>query len=338
MAVTRDCSTITCRRVDAALPAECAGGVSRGRNSRVGKQAAAGESAAREAASAQGDRLMDTSRMAEATACGVALVSVVALVPLIRRLCFRWGLFDAPRHLKIHREPVPRLGGVAMVCALTAGIATGLHGARSGSLFFAAALGLVWLVGFLDDLREVAPFFRLLAQIGGAALPYGGGWRIAVFSSSAFGTFAQCLLVILFVNAFNFLDGVDGLAAVIALGVCAGSQRGAQRVRICRGVEFAGSLRGVFIFQFSAGKNIHGGFGEHGAGFHRGVSGTGFYRSARCGQRGEFTALPIYDCGLADLGCIAGGDAESGDQLLFFDGAIGGWLGGSGCCAGYGGR
>src|SRR5580700_3198381 len=124
---------------------------------------------------------MDTGRMADATACTAALVCAVALAPPIRRLCFRWGIFDAPGHLKIHREPIPRLGGVAIACALFAGIAVALRSASGGALFFAAALALVWLAGFIDDLRELAPSFRLLAQIGGAVLLYAGGWRVASF-------------------------------------------------------------------------------------------------------------------------------------------------------------
>src|SRR5271155_4242571 len=137
--------------------------------------------------------------MPEAVAFTVALGCVLALAPLIRRLCARWGIFDQPGHLKIHGEPIPRLGGMA--------IAFALHGTGAGALYFAAALGLVWLAGFVDDLRELPPPFRLLAQIGGALLLYAGGWRVAVFSASPLAIIAQCLLVILFVNAFNFLDG-----------------------------------------------------------------------------------------------------------------------------------
>jgi len=260
---------------------------------------------------------MGVSRVQEAIAFAVALGCVVALVPLVRRLCFVLGIFDAPGHLKIHREPISRLGGVAIVCALAAGIAATQHGASSGLLFFAAALGLVRLAGFIDDLRELAPVFRLLAQIGGAVLVYAGGWRVIGSSSSAFGIFAQCLFVILFVNAFNFFGRhgrfVCGDYGGHCFGLCVVSRCGAQRFGICGGVEFGGSLRGIFIFQFSAGKNIHGGFGEFGTGFLRGVSGTGFYWSERRGRRGRFTALPFHDCGAADFGCVAGGDAASGE-------------------------
>src|SRR5271156_3558226 len=127
---------------------------------------------------------MGAKWMPEAVAVAVALGGVLALAPLIRRLCARWGIFDQPGDLKIHGEPIPRLGGMAIAVALAAGVGSALHGAGAGAFYFAAALGLVWLAGFVDDLRDLPPPFRLLAQIGGALLLYAGGWRVAVFSSS----------------------------------------------------------------------------------------------------------------------------------------------------------
>ncbi len=123
---------------------------------------------------------MVLSRLQEAMAFAVALGCVLALVPVIRRMCARWRIFDQPGDLKIHREPIPRLGGVGIAIGLVAGVVSAVHGARYGALFFAAALGLVWLAGFVDDLRELPPVFRLLAQIGGALLLYAGGWRITL--------------------------------------------------------------------------------------------------------------------------------------------------------------
>jgi UDP-N-acetylmuramyl pentapeptide phosphotransferase/UDP-N-acetylglucosamine-1-phosphate transferase len=64
---------------------------------------------------------MVISRVQEAIAFALALGCVVALVPLVRRLCIIWGIFDVPGHLKIHREPIPRWRGVAIVRALAAG-------------------------------------------------------------------------------------------------------------------------------------------------------------------------------------------------------------------------
>jgi UDP-N-acetylmuramyl pentapeptide phosphotransferase/UDP-N-acetylglucosamine-1-phosphate transferase len=138
-------------------------------------------------------------------------------------------------------------------------------------LFFAAALGLVWLAGFVDHLRELAPSFRLLAQIGGAVLLYAGGWRVAGFSSSAFGIFAQYLFVIVFVNAFSFLDGVDGLAAgitaVIALGyaLVAGTALGALGYAVAW--SLVGACAGFLFFNLPPAKMFMGDSGSTVLGF-----------------------------------------------------------------------
>ena len=149
------------------------------------------------------------------------------------RVCFGFGTAGAAPALSLEnfrlagtfqdsQRADSTLGGVAMVCALARGIAVTLRGASGGVLFLAATLGLMCLARFIDHRRELAPFFRPLAQIGSAVVPDAGGSRDAVFSSSVVGIFAQCLFVILFVNAFNFRDGVDGWAAgipaVIPLG------------------------------------------------------------------------------------------------------------------------
>ena len=281
---------------------------------------------------------MGTGRMTEATACVVALASVVALVPLIRRMCFRWGIFDAPGHLKIHREPIPRLGGVAIACALFVGIAAALRSASDGALFFAAALGLVWLAGFVDDLRELAPVFRLLAQMGGALLLYAGGWRIAGFSSSAIAIFAQCLFVILFVNAFNFLDGVDGLAAgitvVIALGYALFPGAALSAFGYAVAWSLLGACAGFLFFNFPLAKIFMGDSGSTVLGFSVAFLGLDFI-----GARGAsgaassllfpfiIAALPILDALLVVTRRVARGRSPfRGDRGHFYDFLLaGGW-------------
>jgi len=281
---------------------------------------------------------METGRMAEAAACAVALGSVLVLVPLVRRLCFRWGLFDAPGHLKIHSEPIPRLGGVAIASALVAGIAAAVRGTDGGALFFAVALGLVWLAGFIDDLRGLAPVFRLLAQIAGAALLYAGGWRIAAFSSSTFGIFAECLFVILFVNAFNFLDGMDGLAAgitaVIALGYALIPGAALSPFGYAVAWSLLGACVGFLFFNFPPAKIFMGDSGSTVLGFCAAYLALDFI-GAR-GARGAassllfpfvIAALPILDALLVVTRRVARGRSPfRGDRGHFYDCLLaGGW-------------
>jgi UDP-GlcNAc:undecaprenyl-phosphate/decaprenyl-phosphate GlcNAc-1-phosphate transferase len=281
---------------------------------------------------------MVLSRMQEAIAFVVALGCVAALVPLIRRLCFRWGLFDAPGHLKIHSEPIPRLGGIAIACAMVSGVAVALHGVTREAIFFAAALGLVWLAGFADDLLELPPAFRLLVQIGAALLLYAVGWRVTFSSSTAFAIVAQCLYVILFVNAFNFLDGVDGLAAgitaVIALGYAA--MPGLPMSACGHAVAWSslGACVAFLLFNFPPAKIFMGDSGSTVLGFCIAFLGLDLVSSHSDGGVARawlfsflIAALPILDALLVVTRRLARGRSPFwGDREHFYDFLLtGGW-------------
>jgi UDP-GlcNAc:undecaprenyl-phosphate/decaprenyl-phosphate GlcNAc-1-phosphate transferase len=266
-------------------------------------------------------------------AFAVALGCVLALVPLIRRLCVRWAIFDQPGHLKIHGEPIPRLGGLAIAVALAAGVAIAfaVHGARSGTLFFAAALGLVWLAGFVDDLRQLGPPFRLLAQIGCALLLYAGDWRVAGSSSTAFAILAQCLFVILFVNAFNFLDGADGLAAgitgVIALGYAALPGVGLSAFGWAVAWSLLGACAGFLCFNFPPAKIFMGDSGSTVLGFSVAFLGLDFIGARGGGTTASSLAFPFLIAGLPLLDALAvmtrralqGASPFLGDRGHFYD-------------------
>jgi UDP-GlcNAc:undecaprenyl-phosphate/decaprenyl-phosphate GlcNAc-1-phosphate transferase len=274
---------------------------------------------------------MNAGWVREAVAFAVALGCVLASVPLIRRVCVRWGIFDPPGHLKIHGEPIPRLGGMAIAVALAAGVTSALHGAGAGALYFAAALGLVWLAGFVDDLREVPPVFRLLAQIGGALLLYAGGWRVAVFSSSASAIIVQCLLVILFVNAFNFLDGADGLAAgitaVIALAYSALPGVGLSAFGNAVAWSLLGACVGFLFFNFPPAKIFMGDSGSTVLGFCVAFLGLDFIGARGGGDAARSVLFPFLIAGLPILDALVvvarrmmkGRSPFRGDRGHFYD-------------------
>lgn len=140
------------------------------------------------------------------------------LVWAIRILAFRFGLYDAPGPLKIHTAPVPRLGGVGLIGAFVAGVVvcgTGLGARFSGPTYplLAAALALVWATGLVDDLRGLTPALRLAIQVFAGLLIYRAGLSPLGNMPPIVEASATCTTVVVFTNAFNFLDGSDGLAA-----------------------------------------------------------------------------------------------------------------------------
>jgi len=147
-----------------------------------------------------------------------------ALIPILR-----WrSVLDRPNARSSHLAPIPRGGGIAVTGSiLLAWIAlrqTGLVGSiASGALLGAAILAVV---SWIDDLRGLSPGVRLLAQavavlIGILALPEARN-GLDVWLGPAVYYAAVGLIWIWWINLFNFMDGIDGLAASEAAAIGAG--------------------------------------------------------------------------------------------------------------------
>jgi UDP-GlcNAc:undecaprenyl-phosphate GlcNAc-1-phosphate transferase len=148
----------------------------------------------------------------------IAFLLTLSLVPIVRILCIRCRLLDAPGPLKTHAQPVPRMGGVAVALAICgAAFLSSPQRAISTWPFF-VALVLIWAAGFADDLRSISPIFRLGVQfIAGASL-WRHGWRLPFLGKGPLDLLATAGFVAAFANSINLLDGIDGLAAgVVAI-------------------------------------------------------------------------------------------------------------------------
>jgi UDP-GlcNAc:undecaprenyl-phosphate/decaprenyl-phosphate GlcNAc-1-phosphate transferase len=146
----------------------------------------------------------------------IAFVCVLILTPAVTALSRRWKLYDPLGPLKIHHGAISRLGGVGVAFGLAAAIIVGSFiAARHVSIFWFAAFGLIWLAGLIDDLSGLSPFLKLLAQTGAGVILWEGGWSLPWHFSTPVEILIICAMVVLFVNAFNFLDGSDGLATGI---------------------------------------------------------------------------------------------------------------------------
>ncbi|MFH1279386.1 MAG: MraY family glycosyltransferase [Candidatus Eisenbacteria bacterium] len=149
----------------------------------------------------------------------VALGAVVLVTPAIRRLAFRSGFLDQPNQRKVHRTPTPLLGGVATVVGFMAAFLIGIRlneaqfsfpilGFLTGGIF-------VFLVGLVDDKYGIGPLAKLIGQIVACAFLFFSGNTNGLITSAPLDLFFSFLWVVGLMNAINFLDNMDGIAAGI---------------------------------------------------------------------------------------------------------------------------
>lgn len=159
-----------------------------------------------------------------------ALASSWVLTGIIRRLVLAHGLLDIPNSRSSHTVATPRGGGLAVVLVTIVGLqVAALLGFCSASVQLALTGGgaLVALVGFLDDRYGMPVSLRLGAHAAAAvwALYWIGGMpplRVGehLIALGRVGDLLALLAIVWCVNLYNFMDGIDGLAASEATFVC----------------------------------------------------------------------------------------------------------------------
>jgi len=178
----------------------------------------------------------------------VAFIGSLALTGLVRRLALRWGFVDQPGHRKIHDNPIALGGGIvifwltivplALAAALVlywqnhpapawlpAAITMHLPGLAQRAPALLAMVGaatLLHITGLIDDRRHLGPGIKLLVQFAAAILlATMGHVRFDFFIANQYiTTFLSIIWIIVIINAFNFLDNMDGLSVGIAV-ICA---------------------------------------------------------------------------------------------------------------------
>jgi len=162
------------------------------------------------------------------------VVFSVVYTMLVRDIANRRGwVSNHANSRSIHTIPIPRLGGVAIFLAFNTGLILLLvayeqmgrnpEALKLMLLKIMPAAVVVFTLGLLDDIFDLKAWLKFLVQVGAALMLYANGLRIAEISFlntvgvSGLGTAVSVGLTILWVvgitNAFNLIDGLDGLAA-----------------------------------------------------------------------------------------------------------------------------
>jgi UDP-N-acetylmuramyl pentapeptide phosphotransferase/UDP-N-acetylglucosamine-1-phosphate transferase len=168
------------------------------------------------------------------------LIATYGAVSAVRKGSIRWGLWDVPNQRSSHQRPVPSGGGVAfVVMVFLAWLATSEVGqvlfgypvvSRYHALIFILSGALIAGISLIDDLGHVPYGIRLSVHVAAAAIfvlfyTYWSVLNLPLFGTFALGTGGLVLSVVWIVgltNAYNFIDGLDGLAAGQAVAASIG--------------------------------------------------------------------------------------------------------------------
>lgn len=156
-------------------------------------------------------------------AFGVAWI----VTPAVGRAAVAWGAVDLPGPRKVHQKIMPRLGGLALYLSFLVGIPLVLYPTHLSQTAYGLLIGttLIILVGVIDDVFGLSPWFKLLGQVIAAVsiLPFGisitfltnplNGQLVAL---GWLGMPVTLLWIVAVTNAINLIDGLDGLAGGVS--------------------------------------------------------------------------------------------------------------------------
>lgn len=148
------------------------------------------------------------------------LISSLILVPIVKKVAHHIGAIDYPNERKVHKKPIPRLGGLAIFLSFLIGymcfgqVTTQMISILIGSF-------VIIVLGICDDIKPVPARYKFLVQTIAACIVvfYGHIYidMVSIFGLEivfgAWGYPLSVLLIVSIINAINLIDGLDGLAA-----------------------------------------------------------------------------------------------------------------------------
>ncbi len=224
----------------------------------------------------------------------LAFIISVIMTIVVRRWALKVGFSDQPGERKIHRDPIALGGGIVIywvtilpllvvsVCGLiwskgavpqflpqeVAEHIPGLASRAGQTLMLVLAATVLHIMGLIDDRKHLGPFIKLFIQLAVAIfIALFAGIRFDFFIANAFvSTALSVIWIIVIMNAFNFLDNMDGLSAGIAAicgGIILGAAYGSGQVFVSAFIVIViGTLCGFLIFNFNPAKIFMGDAGS----------------------------------------------------------------------------
>ena len=153
----------------------------------------------------------------------IPFLFVALFMPIIKKVAVYINAIDVPNQRKVHKVPIPRLGGVGIYSGFLLGyMLFGYESVQMNSILIGSII--IIMIGVVDDIRSVPAKYKFIGQliVASIAVLYGG---ITIQDISAFGIYLNFgifskLFSIIFItsimNCINLIDGLDGLAGGIS--------------------------------------------------------------------------------------------------------------------------
>ena len=205
----------------------------------------------------------------------LAFVLTLVLIPPVIFMVRRFKLFDRPSARKEHTVPTPTFGGISIF----GGMITSLlfwfkFNDHPSTITFFLSMILLFGVGIMDDLKDLAARYKLVIEAGVASLLAVSGIRITsfggLFGINELHIVAQYIVTVVTIvgitNAFNLIDGIDGLAgglgfmSLVTLGIFLTISKDLNHAMIA--FALAGALLGFLYFNFNPARIFMGDTGS----------------------------------------------------------------------------
>lgn len=202
----------------------------------------------------------------------VGFAAALCLTPLTRQIAMRLGVTAAPNRRNIHARNMPLMGGAAIYIAFVISVllfSPPDHLKELGAIVAGTTL-LAW-IGYLDDRKHLSPRIRLLVMLVAALVVILVGVRIHLFGNPWIDIPLSLFWIIALINAINWIDNMDGLAAGTAAIASAfflfmAVTQGQILVSMLAAAIF-GSAIGFLTYNFNPSSTFMGDMGAYTLGF-----------------------------------------------------------------------
>ena len=209
----------------------------------------------------------------------IPLIFVALIIPIVKKMAKHVGAMDIPNERKVHKKPMPRLGGLGIYSGFLLGyMIFGEHTSTMNSILIGSFVLII--TGIFDDIKPLNPKNKLIGQFIAALIivAYGNTLLqdVSIFGLYInFGVFAYPITIMFIlgcINCMNLIDGLDGLAAGISsiffltIGIIAFVQ-GRVGLPVVLTFVMLGSALGYLIHNFYPAKIFMGDSGSMFLGF-----------------------------------------------------------------------